>query len=611
MDQHTLVWGLDIGHTSIKAVKLQRAGDQVLVIGYAMEPIASGEDTDRDEAVVAALTNLAKREEMRNVPVIAGLSGRQILAKTINVPVINPKKVERMVELEARQQIPGDFEDVRWDYHMSAAADGSSHDIALFAARNEVVADLIAKCKRAGVGLVGIATSSIAVYNFVQYDQNFKNDETIIVLDVGAENTDLVIYRGDTVWMRNLSISGNDITRAFMKKFRVSFEEAETLKTQVGDSRQSERILKVVEASLVELVSEVQRSLGFYKSQNPDATFENVVVSGGTFRLPGLAQFLADRLGYAIITLIELERIQVAPGLERVHFLEDLQSLGVAMGLSLQGLGLGRARIDLMPADLRLQTILKTKRWAAAAILGMIPVSFLACHLIQLNRLDESAEMKRNVTKRVADFKGRHQSANAIANELQPSIDRAMEYRNFGAHVGVLSTIESQILKLVQDVALDPTLAPKEAGDPERGGDPAPQALYFESLKIPELAIGGDASPFEQLAQPRRVVLVVRIPTGPKEAQVATLMQNRLREMTVPPALLRTLRPGQPPSEKAPPLFATAVNIGGAYPEDFWNYENPQKYNEKGEIAPVKLAVKLPVHRITFECDLAQQGGMP
>ena len=301
MDQHTLVWGLDIGHTSIKAVKLQRAGDQVLVIGYAMEPIASGEDTDRDEAVVAALTNLAKREEMRNVPVIAGLSGRQILAKTINVPVINPKKVERMVELEARQQIPGDFADVRWDYHMSAAADGSSHDIALFAARNEVVADLIAKCKRAGVGLVGIATSSIAVYNFVQYDQNFRNDETIIVLDVGAENTDLVIYRGDTVWMRNLSISGNDITRAFMKKFRVSFEEAETLKTQVGDSRQSERILKVIEASLVELVSEVQRSLGFYKSQNPDVVFENVVVSGGTFRLPGLAQFLADRLIMAVI----------------------------------------------------------------------------------------------------------------------------------------------------------------------------------------------------------------------------------------------------------------------------------------------------------------------
>ena len=50
--------------------------------------------------------------------------------------------------------------------------------------------------------------------------------------------------------MRNLGISGNDITRAFMKKFRVSFEEAETLKCQVGESRQAEKIL-VIEGSLV------------------------------------------------------------------------------------------------------------------------------------------------------------------------------------------------------------------------------------------------------------------------------------------------------------------------------------------------------------------------
>ena len=50
-----------------------------------------------------------------------------------------------------------------------------------------------------------------------------------------------------------------DITKAFMKQFRVSFEEAETLKRQIGDSRQAEKILKVLEGTLNELTSEVQR----------------------------------------------------------------------------------------------------------------------------------------------------------------------------------------------------------------------------------------------------------------------------------------------------------------------------------------------------------------
>ena len=98
----------------------------------------------------------------------------------------------------------------------------------------------------------------------------------------------------------------------------------------------------MVESSLSELTSDVQRSLGFYKSKNTEANFECIVVSGNTFRLPGLTQFIADRLGYGIIELIELEQIDINEGLDRAHFLDDLQSLGVAMGLGLQGIGWAR-----------------------------------------------------------------------------------------------------------------------------------------------------------------------------------------------------------------------------------------------------------------------------
>ena len=237
------------------------------------------------------------------------------------------------------------------------------------------------------MNLVGISVTSLAIYNYVQYDQDFAGDETVIILDVGAENTDLVVYRDESMWMRNLSISGSDITRAFQKKFRVSFEEAEQLKCQVGESRQAEKIFKVIEGSLGELVSDVQRSLGFYKSSNPDTDFESMVVAGNTFRLPNLNQYIADRLGYAIITLIETERIEIDPGLDRDHFLEDLQSLGAAVGLGLQGLGYAKANVNLLPSSLRLQSILRAKRWAAIVLLIIFPIAFLASYKIESDYL--------------------------------------------------------------------------------------------------------------------------------------------------------------------------------------------------------------------------------
>ena len=131
--------------------------------------------------------------------------------------MLNPKRVNRMVELEARQQIPGDFDDVRWGYHMSPGLDGVSNDIALFAVRKEIIEDLIVKCKQAGLTLSGVSVSALAAYNLIQFDQEFSSDETVIVLDVGAENTDLVVYQGETLWMRTLSVAGNDITVTFKR----------------------------------------------------------------------------------------------------------------------------------------------------------------------------------------------------------------------------------------------------------------------------------------------------------------------------------------------------------------------------------------------------------
>ncbi len=613
MESYPVIWGVDIGHTSIKAVKLERSGDSVSVLGYSIEPIASGEDVDRDEAVIAALENIAQREDMMTVPVVISLSGRQIFSRTINIPVINKNKASKMVELEARQQIPSDFSEVYWDYHLSPSVDGASYDVALFAARQEIILELIAKCKQANIHLVGISVTSLAVYNFTNYDQEFSPDEYIIVLDVGAENTDLCVYKGDTVWIRNLGVSGNDITRAFMKKFRVSFEEAETLKRQVGESRQAEKIFRVIEGSLGELVSDVKRSLGFYKSQNEDAEFENVVVSGNTFRLPSLSQFMADRLGYAIIELVELERIKVDPMVERGQFLEDLQSLGVAMGLALQGLGTAKADINLLPASLRLQGLLKAKRWAAIAILLLIPVFFLIAYLHEQSQMDENLGMSQDMYETYRTQLKSRQAVQKLMEDFPKVARPVIGYKDYCKHKGAMHYIESSVLQAVIDVrrqvvtgsedilpqlderdrkdlpvrpaaappegedapteegAEDGTVANEDRADPitdQEGADPIMQAAYLKRITVPDQRNKSGVPVFLPFADPRDVTVIVRIPdriAGPDqnepggvpgerrdvlETHIRDLLVERFRSITVSEGIWRNHFPGRPYPEQ-------------------------------------------------------------
>lgn len=615
MEASSVVWGLDIGHTSLKAVKLQRQGDAVQVVGYSIEPIPAGEDVDRDEAVVKALQTLAAREDMRTIPVIASLSGRQIFSRTIPVPVLNPKKIHKMVELEARQQIPGDLEDVRWSYHLSPSLDGTSNDVALFAARREICDDLIGKCKRAGIQLSGVSVTSIAVYNFISYDQDFDEDESVIVLDVGAENTDLVVYQGDTLWMRTLGVSGNDITRAFMKKFRVSFEEAETLKCQVADSKQSERILRVIEPNLAELVSDVQRSLGFYKSQNSQANFQNVVVSGNTFRLPGLTQFMADRLGYGIIELVDLERIKVAPGMDHDHFLEDLQSLGVAMGLGLQGLGVGKADVNLLPSSMRLQTVLRTKRWAAVVLLALIAVVWLIGYAVRAHRLETNYQIAQDIKARKEKVEEEIAQAKATAEQIIPLSKDINRYRHYGAHVGYLAGVEGAILRTVQEIAVDPAfIDPNYISDPDQEGDPTPQGVYLESIRIPDLPIGSGRTPFEQHLASRDVEIHVRVPAyfGPsKRDEVRNALRLKLEALLMSGEVFRVLHPGQdvPPPEERPKLFAQVTAPSESRRTEQWQWDNPFHRDDQGNTVGRTVEIPMPLYLLAYKCVLGGDHG--
>lgn len=607
MLKHPVAWGLDIGHSSIKAVKLARGKGDVTVQGYTIEPISVPEGGDRDEVLVAALQQMAAREEFGDTPVVAALSGRQVWTKTVNIPEVAANKLARMVELEARQQVPGDFDEVVWGYHATPAADGASLDVALFAVKREIAQDLVAKTRRAGLNLVGISISSLALYNFVRYDQDFPVEETVMILDVGAENTDLVLYQGESLWMRTLAVSGNDITHAFMKKFRVSFEEAEQLKRQAVDSRQADKIIKVIESSLGELASEVQRSLGFYKQQNKEAQLESLVISGSTFRLPGLPEYLAERLRYQVNILEDLDRIKVADGLERDHFMHDLQSLGVAMGLALQGTGVAQATIDLMPAELHLEQLLKRKRWAGVLVVVALGIT-VAVDILSVGGIyEQNAALVTSAKRSFQDFSGRQQEAREALEAVPLKAAELKSFDPLGAHQGVLTGIAASVVGALQDVVrergpveIDP--GPGKVRDPATA--PLVQAVYLRQLTLPEISWREESGPFRPLAKPMQVTLSVSIPREAAPAEVSKLIIEKLKALPQ--------RPGATGEAAAARQFSVvqAVSERAGDDEGYWVIDR-NHVDENKNPKPLEEERKVKASLVTFVCTVGAREVRP
>jgi len=612
MDKYPKAWGLDIGHSSIKAVKLQRSGTTVTVLGYTIEPITVAEGGDRDEAVIKAMQAMALREDFGQDPVLCALSGRQVLTRSVNIPVLNAAKVDRMVELEAQQQIPGDFNEIEWGYHATPSASGDSMDVALFAVKRDLVQELIAKSKAAGINLVGVSVSSLALYNFVRYDQSFPDDETVIILDVGAENTDLVCYQGESLWMRTLAMSGNDITKAFMKKFRVSFEEAETLKRQTSDSKQADKIIKVIEASLNELTAEVQRSLGFYKSQSPNAKLDNMVISGSTFRLPGLPEYLAERLRYTINILEDLDQIKVASGLEREHFLHDLQSLGVAMGLALQATGVAKANVNLMPSTMQLQRVLNTKRWAALAAIGVLAIANVVDYEVVKGVADANVVLINKIKDNDKTIKAQMVDTKTVLDQVPGAAHDLGVYSRFGAQTSLTQLVMAQVNAVVADVQKNHGMIGDNTTAPSQGGDPYLTAVYLHSIEFPSPSEITD-DPFNPLATPRAVNIEVAIVTKAGSTSIINEIKADLRAIKVPDHLLACHVGGGENNvgSNAPrELFSDVQQPFDSPAVESYFYIDKEHVDDHGDLHPISEERHIPggVTVARFVCSLAGKG---
>jgi len=224
----------------------------------------------------------------------------------------------------------------------------------------------------------------MALYNFLYQDQPRLRDasskEAIILLDIGAENTDLVIADGVRVWQRSIPIGGNQFTAAVQKAFKLGFVKAETIKRSASTSKYARQIFQAMRSVFADLAAEVQRSLGFYSSSNRDVQFRQVLALGNTMKLPGLVKFLQQSLSLPVKRLSSYETLNLSSEISAAQFSDNLPSFTVAYGLAAQGLDKGAIGSNLLPRDLARQTQWQRKRpWfvAAASV-------FLAASLIYL-----------------------------------------------------------------------------------------------------------------------------------------------------------------------------------------------------------------------------------
>lgn len=241
------VWGIDIGKSGIKAVKMRRLKDQVEILGIDIIEYeeSSESEVDKEEQVRQALIEFQARNKIKNEQIYVSIPGQATFNRMITIPPVEPKRVKEIVTYEAQQQIPFPIDEVLWDYQVIIGDDKSveEREIMLFAVRREIINNFLTNLSAAQLNVSGIQIAPLAIYNFLRYERPELG--ACVGVDIGAENTDLVVVDDEKLWLRALPSAGSDITKALQKRFNIPYAEAEKLKLKSGRTKQSKKSLKL------------------------------------------------------------------------------------------------------------------------------------------------------------------------------------------------------------------------------------------------------------------------------------------------------------------------------------------------------------------------------
>jgi len=167
-------------------------------------------------------------------------------------------------------------------------------------AEKEYMKQLTSIFKKAGIEIDGVVPSSLAQRNLV-LDSNELNDN-IMLLDIGAGNTEIGVFEGSSfIYTNTIPVGGDNITNDIAVVLDISYDEADKLKRQYGlalksfidndndiilntcngESKmrtiKSSELIEIIEARVEEIFALVNKNIS---AQGLKARINNVILTG-------------------------------------------------------------------------------------------------------------------------------------------------------------------------------------------------------------------------------------------------------------------------------------------------------------------------------------------
>lgn len=393
---------IDLGTRSTKAVCLQKDGDALTLVSYAIKDrpnfgtVMSREQLSRHLQEVAQAVN----SKVKNIVLAVGATDSVICHA--EMPVIETSQMRKMVKLSPKLYFQENLPDHSFDCFVLHQGGGTKSEgkhlrkakTLIVAINNQLLHNLQEASASSGLKLEAVTASQTGAANCFVVSKESSQDKVVALVDIGfGHSTISILVNGEITLTRVVNIGADKFTSGLAEAMNITYSVAEGLKQIMPEK---------VNAQLKGLVSplchELSNSIHFFEQQQ-DKKVSEVYVSGGSARSAFIVEILQSELNLPCRSWDPTSSLKMDLPQNQVKTIQqEASQLTVAIGAALAWFTPGLAAIDLLAeqkeeAHIRSRDPMK-RAYALAAALVALLLGWYALMMVKASDVEKTLQQQ-------------------------------------------------------------------------------------------------------------------------------------------------------------------------------------------------------------------------
>ena len=331
--------GVDIGTGGVKVVELANEKGRARLMTYAYTERRSAEAgawlLDEPKKAATLLAKMVNECGATATRAVSGLPQHVVFDAIISIASVkDPKQRKGLIEAQVRKLTPIPFEQMILDSKIldDDIKNSEYTRVLVTGAPKAIVQKYIEIFRLAKIRLIALETEAFALVRSLVG----KDRSNIMLIDIGSRRTNLsVVENGTPVLSRSLNVGGALISQKIADQMGVGLGEAEQIKIDLSKASKAE-VPPSAEIILQPILNEVHYTFRLLSERGlQTGQVEKVILTGGSTSLPGLVDYLTQKLNISVYLGDPFARVAVPQTLRPV--LDEIgPRFAVALGLGMR-----------------------------------------------------------------------------------------------------------------------------------------------------------------------------------------------------------------------------------------------------------------------------------